>query len=134
MTIYADNLMVPQQSQITFRASKTAGFASGGQIKVVPRNPDGSVYDCSAVATASINLATPNPNLTPTSAANLACSVVSADATGVLLEYTKTNLASTFAGAFVQGVLQGSFSVNLYDSGPTLQIGAFGSYQIQQMA
>lgn len=71
------------------------------QQKFVPKNQDGSIFDCTAATTAqflsgngSLPPLNPNGSMNPT--------IITADATGVVIEFSSANIVALLTSSFTQ--------------------------------
>jgi len=77
----------PDNFSITLNYSTYATFATGAQVKLVPKNIDGTVFDCTGMNAASLNYFYPSPGNAERQA-NQPITVGTADATGIVLSLT----------------------------------------------
>jgi hypothetical protein len=79
--------VTPSQANLTISMNGNDNTATSPQIKLVPLNPDGTIYDCSAINGATLQFAAPTA-ASPSSVFAQAMTVGTADATGVVVSLT----------------------------------------------
>ena len=84
---------VPQNVPITISYSASVPIGSGFQQKFVPKNIDGTIFDCTGLDGATFNVLTPTA-LYPQGVASNSLTVGTADATGVVLSCSETVAAA----------------------------------------
>lgn len=86
----------PQSVNLSLTRNQQYAFSAGWLQKFVPKNVDGTIFDCTGLVGAT--LAVIQPTLTSSLAeVSAACTVGTADATGVVLSMTPAQADSLFA-------------------------------------
>jgi len=122
--VYPISEVTPASAQLVFNYSTSLAKGRKFQQRFVPHNPDGSITDCSATTSAAAIYSNNQPppfNL----AVSDAPSVMLADATGIVLDFSDTfvfNIAQ-------MGAKNGSYMLTASDGTTDIQIGV-GSYQV----
>jgi hypothetical protein len=117
-------IVVPAQVTIQAKYSEGAAAWLAQQIKIVPTNPDGSIYDCTAVTAATIKVTNQPNGFAPAQVQTTATpTLVAHDATGVTISLSAANQA-TLAPMGAQNAL---CSITITDGTTTVVAGA-GNY------
>jgi len=95
------------------------------QLKLIPKNPDGTVFDCTGINNA--NLEVLSDATTATNLGTIGLTVGTADATGVIVTMSPANVTSVGS---VLGTNRGVYTIGLGDGTDTLN-GAYGNLAVQ---
>ncbi len=101
---------VPDAAQIQLNFSIGGNQASSWQHKYVPKNIDGTIFNCTAAATATIYVNTPT-YINPSNNANFPCTIGTADATGVVLSMTEAQVINLLS-AMTSGTTKYTIAIN----------------------
>jgi len=84
---------IPDNKALTIAYSQSQLFGSMPTVKLVPKNPDGSIFDCTGYNTGNLAYQAPKPS-DPTGAQSGTFTVSAADATGITLSFNTTAATS----------------------------------------
>jgi len=131
---FANDIANPQSLSLAMTYSYARSAANGMQLTIVPRNPDGSIFDCTDATDVACYLddaqlfaaqnANPATIVTGTNA-----TLVSHDGTGVVISLTGAQATAVLEAAMAQGVRGGNFAAFISDGALTI-LGAKGTWAI----
>jgi len=116
---------VPQNTGLSMTYSVFSGIATGFSTKFIPKNSDGTVFDCTGLNAAVLALKTPTAIL-PNNSATQVLTVVTADATGIVLA---ANEAAASALADYFQTTSAAYSITATDGTNTSIVGT-GQYSM----
>lgn len=117
---------IPDKLTVLINYSQTAAIGNSAQFKLVPKNPDGSIIDCSTYNSNVINYQTTTPS-GGTTYTNNPIQTILGDATGIVLGLNQSECA-TLAGAMTNASVAASVSL---DDGTNQLVAGVGTLNLK---